>query len=77
MKSPETKISIFRTGSHFGRCNLCFLCNGIDVLTSPFRDIMGDMSFSGGFETLASGGDTEGWMQMVAKHFTSGNIFSH
>ena len=28
---------------------------------------MGDMSFSGGFETLASGGDTEGWMEMVTK----------
>ena len=36
-------------------------------LTSLTRDIMGDMSFSGGFETLASGRDTEGWMEMVTK----------
>ncbi|KAF8806812.1 cytochrome P450 [Phlegmacium glaucopus] len=28
-------------------------------------DIMGDMSFSGGFETLASGRDTEGWMEIL------------
>jgi hypothetical protein len=55
---------------------MCVFYDGMDVLTSPSRDIMGDMSFSGGFETLASGGDTEGWMAMVAKHFISGNIFS-
>ncbi|KAF8868617.1 cytochrome P450 [Mucidula mucida] len=28
-------------------------------------DVMGDMSFSGGFETLAAGKDTEGWMEVL------------
>lgn len=27
---------------------------------------MGDMSFSGGFETLAAGKDSEGWMEVVS-----------
>ncbi|KAG5653447.1 hypothetical protein H0H81_000336 [Sphagnurus paluster] len=27
-------------------------------------DVMGDMSFSGGFETMAAGKDTEGWMDV-------------
>ena len=27
---------------------------------------MGDMSFSGGFETMAAGKDTEGWMDVVS-----------
>ena len=26
---------------------------------------MGDMSFSGGFETMAAGKDKEGWIQVV------------
>lgn len=26
---------------------------------------MGDMSFSGGFETMAAGKDTEGWMEVL------------
>ncbi|KAG6809784.1 hypothetical protein H0H87_011545, partial [Tephrocybe sp. NHM501043] len=26
---------------------------------------MGDMAFSGGFETLAAGKDTEGWMEVL------------
>lgn len=30
-----------------------------------FSDVMGDMSFSGGFETLAAGKDVEGWMEVV------------
>ncbi|KAF9465622.1 cytochrome P450, partial [Collybia nuda] len=29
-------------------------------------DIMGDMSFSGGFETLVAGKDTEGWMEILS-----------
>ncbi|KAF5354217.1 hypothetical protein D9756_006926 [Leucocoprinus leucothites] len=28
-------------------------------------DVMGDMSFSGGFETLAAGKDAEGWMEVL------------
>ncbi|KAG6843045.1 hypothetical protein H0H87_008332, partial [Tephrocybe sp. NHM501043] len=28
-------------------------------------DVMGDMAFSGGFETLAAGKDTEGWMEVL------------
>jgi hypothetical protein len=36
---------------------------------------MGDMSFSGGFETMASGEDTEGWMQVV-RHTTAENTLS-
>ncbi|TFK19398.1 cytochrome P450 [Coprinopsis marcescibilis] len=28
-------------------------------------DITGDMAFSGGFETLKSGGDTEGWIEVL------------
>ncbi|KXN80941.1 Cytochrome P450 67, partial [Leucoagaricus sp. SymC.cos] len=28
-------------------------------------DVMGDMSFSGGFETLAAGKDVEGWMEVL------------
>ncbi|KAF9049551.1 cytochrome P450 [Hymenopellis radicata] len=28
-------------------------------------DVMGDMSFSGGFETLSAGKDTEGWMEVL------------
>jgi len=27
---------------------------------------MGDMSFSGGFETLEAGKDKEGWMEVVS-----------
>ncbi|KAF8075261.1 cytochrome P450 [Lyophyllum atratum] len=34
-------------------------------------DNMGDMSFSGGFETMAAGKDVEGWMKM----FNVGSIF--
>ncbi|EPQ50633.1 cytochrome P450 [Gloeophyllum trabeum ATCC 11539] len=30
-------------------------------------DLMGDMGFSGGFETMSAGKDTEGWMEMFAK----------
>jgi hypothetical protein len=26
---------------------------------------MGDMGFSGGFETMKAGADTEGWLNMV------------
>ena len=29
------------------------------------RDVMGDISFSGGFETMAAGKDTEGWAELV------------
>jgi hypothetical protein len=29
------------------------------------RDVMGDISFSGGFETMAAGKDTEGWAEIV------------
>ncbi|EIM80682.1 cytochrome P450 [Stereum hirsutum FP-91666 SS1] len=29
-------------------------------------DIMGDISFSGGFETMASGKDSEGWMEVLS-----------
>ena len=46
-------------------------------LTSLTRDIMGDMSFSGGFETLASGRDTEGWMEMVTKYLLFKGISPH
>ncbi|SJL03470.1 uncharacterized protein ARMOST_06826 [Armillaria ostoyae] len=28
-------------------------------------DVMGDMSFSGGFETMAAGKDTEGWIEVL------------
>ncbi|KAJ3758471.1 cytochrome P450 [Lentinula raphanica] len=33
--------------------------------TDHISDVMGDMSFSGGFETMAAGQDTEGWMEML------------
>lgn len=33
-----------------------------------YSDVMGDMAFSGGFETLAAGKDTEGWMNVVRSH---------
>lgn len=33
-----------------------------------YSDVMGDMAFSGGFETLAAGKDTEGWMKVVRSH---------
>ncbi|TFK45951.1 cytochrome P450 [Heliocybe sulcata] len=29
-------------------------------------DVMGDMAFSGGFETLAAGQDSEGWMEVLS-----------
>ncbi|KIJ41466.1 hypothetical protein M422DRAFT_172113, partial [Sphaerobolus stellatus SS14] len=32
-------------------------------------DLMGDMSFSGGFETMAAGKDTEGWIDVVMPTF--------
>ncbi|KAJ7577378.1 cytochrome P450 [Mycena floridula] len=31
-----------------------------------FMDLMGDMGFGGGFETMKAGEDQEGWMQMLA-----------
>ena len=45
-------------------------------MTSPFRDVVGDMSFSGGFEKPASGGDTQDWMEMVTKDSLLHFIFS-
>jgi len=27
--------------------------------------MIGDMAFSGGFETMAAAGDVDGWMEMV------------
>jgi hypothetical protein len=40
------------------------LC-GVDEPKFVLRDVMGDISFSGGFETMAAGKDTEGWSEMV------------
>lgn len=49
-----------------------FLCTFLIHLTlisqlkdAKFRDLMGDMGFSGGFETMKAGKDPEGWMEMV------------
>lgn len=35
---------------------------------------MGDMSFSGGFETMAAGKDTEGWMEVVSAMAQEGRV---
>jgi hypothetical protein len=40
------------------------------------RDNMGDMAFSGGFETMKAGKDTEGWLEVlhVGLIFVSGRL---
>lgn len=38
--------------------------------------MIGDMAFSGGFETMLAGKDTEGWMQMV-QVLLSSSVESH
>lgn len=35
-------------------------------IDSGSSDVMGDMAFSGGFETMSAGKDTEGWMEVVS-----------
>ena len=35
-------------------------------MTISVRDLMGDMGFSGGFETMHDGQDKEGWLHIVS-----------
>jgi hypothetical protein len=36
-----------------------------NIIHTFFRDMIGDMGFSGGFETMAAADDVDGWMEMV------------
>jgi hypothetical protein len=48
-----------------GNVSICAVSSLSPVNRKEFRDNMGDMSFSGGFETMEAGKDKEGWIEVV------------